>query len=183
MEVSGTHPQNLLAIRSRVINHPYSLKDAMKFNEHSHVSRFDVLMNTDKLLVISAACILALAGCGGGSGSNNVAAVTPEPPSTPAAPTVSLDTDSSVVTSGETFTLSWSSTDATSCEASGSWTGALDPTGSLTQQAYGVGSRSYTVTCSGDGGETSSTPVLIQFETSAAQQASAVAVSAIISTL
>lgn len=137
-------------------------------------------------MVAVAAGSLLLAGCGGG-GSGNDAGVTPEPPppvanpeppTAPAAPTVSLETDSAAVASGDSFTLSWSSTDATSCEASGSWTGTLDATGSLTQQAYGLGERSFSITCSGDGGETTSSPVVIQFEISPAQQASAAAVSA-----
>ena len=145
-------------------------------------------MKRTKLMVMvaAAACSLLLAGCGGG-GSGNAAGVTPEPPppvanpeppTAPATPTVSLETDSAAVTSGDSFTLSWSSTDATSCEASGSWTGTLDPTGSLTQQAYGLGERSFSITCSGDGGEATSSPVVIQFEISPAQQASAAAVSA-----
>ena len=138
------------------------------------------------LMVAAAAGSLLLSGCGGG-GSGNGAGVTPEPqppvanpepPTAPAAPTVSLETDSAAVTSGDSFTLSWSSTDATSCEASGSWTGTLDATGSLTQQAYGLGERSFSITCSGDGGEATSSPVVIQFEISPAQQASAAAVSA-----
>ena len=138
------------------------------------------------VMVAAATCSLLLAGCGGG-GSGSGAGVTPEPPppvanpeppTAPATPTVSLETDIAAVPSGDSFTLSWSSTDATTCEASGSWTGTLDATGSLTQQAYGFGERSFSITCSGDGGEVSSSPVVIQFEISPAQQASAAAASA-----
>ena len=132
-------------------------------------------------LIAVAACSLLLAGCGGG-GSGNATIATPEPPvatpetpPSPATPTVSLEADSTAVTSGDNFTLSWSSTDATSCEASGSWTGTLDPSGTLTQQAYGLGERTFSLTCSGDGGEASSSPLVVQFEVSPAQQASAVA--------
>lgn len=100
---------------------------------------------------------------------------TPETPPSPATPTVSLEADSTAVTSGDNFTLSWSSTDATSCEASGSWTGTLDPSGTLTQQAYGLGERTFSLTCSGDGGEASSSPLVVQFEVSPAQQASVAA--------
>lgn len=140
-------------------------------------------MKIDNLmfLIAVAACSLLLAGCGGG-GSGNATIATPEPPvatpetpPSPATPTVSLEADSTAVTSGDNFTLSWSSTDATSCEASGSWTGTLDPSGTLTQQAYGLGERTFSLTCSGDGGEASSSPLVVQFEVSPAQQASAVA--------
>lgn len=140
-------------------------------------------MKIDNLmfLIAAAACSLLLAGCGGG-GSGNATIATPEPPvatpetpPSPATPTVSLEADSTAVTSGDNFTLSWSSTDATSCEASGSWTGTLDPSGTLIQQAYGLGERTFSLTCSGDGGEASSSPLVVQFEVSPAQQASAVA--------
>lgn len=140
-------------------------------------------MKIDNLmfLIAVAACSLLLAGCGGG-GSGNATIATPEPPvatpetpPSPATPTVSLEADSTAVTSGDNFTLSWSSTDATSCEASGSWTGTLDPSGTLTQQAYGLGERTFSLTCSGDGGEASSSPLVVQFEVSPAQQASVAA--------
>ena len=141
-------------------------------------------MNIFKVCFTAFAASAVLTGCGGGGGGSSAPTViTPPVVTPPAAPTVDLSTDQTAVTSGDTFTLTWSSTDATACEASGSWTGSLGTSGSSAQQAYGLGERSYSITCSGDGGETSSTPVLIQFETSAAQQASAVAVSAIISTL
>ena len=138
-------------------------------------------MNNLMFLIAAAACSLLLAGCGGG-GSGNATIATPEPPvatpetpPSPATPTVSLEADSTAVTSGDNFTLSWSSTDATSCEASGSWTGTLDPSGTLTQQAYGLGERTFSLTCSGDGGEASSSPLVVQFEVSPAQQASVAA--------
>ena len=138
-------------------------------------------MNNLMFLIAAAACSLLLAGCGGG-GSGNATIATPEPPvatpetpPSPATPTVNLETDSTAVTSGDNFTLSWSSTDATSCEASGSWTGTLDPSGTLTQQAYGLGERTFSLTCSGDGGEASSSPLVVQFEVSPAQQASVAA--------
>jgi len=41
------------------------------------------------------------------------------------APTINLSANQSVVISGETLTLTWSSTNATSCEALGSWRGDL----------------------------------------------------------
>jgi hypothetical protein len=101
----------------------------------------------------------------------------------PAAPTVDLSTDQTAVTSGDTFTLTWSSTDATACEASGSWTGSLATSGSSAQQAYGLGERSYSITCSGDGGDSPSSQIVVRFDISPAQQASAVAVSAVFSVL
>ena len=123
-------------------------------------------------------CVV-LAGCGGGGGGSSApVVVTPPVVTPPAAPTAVLSSDETVVTSGDTFTLNWSSTDATACEASGSWTGSLGTSGSSAQQAYGIGERSFSITCSGDGGDSPSSEVVIQFEISPAQQASAAAVSA-----
>ena len=65
-------------------------------------------------------CVV-LTGCGGGGGGGSAPVVVNPPVVTPpATPTADLSTDESVVTSGDTFTHNWSSTDATACEASGS---------------------------------------------------------------
>lgn len=136
-------------------------------------------MNILKLCFTAFAASAVLTGCGGGGGGSSApVVVTP-----PAAPTVDLSTDQTAVTSGDTFTLTWSSTDATACEASGSWTGSLGTSGSSAQQAYGLGERSYSITCSGDGGDSASSQIVVQFDISPAQQASAVAVSAVFSVL
>ena len=98
------------------------------------------------------------------------------------APIINVSTSQSVVISGETLILTWSSTNATSCEALGSWRGDLQTSGSLEQQAYGVGERSFSITCIGNGGTTVSTPVVVRFELSPVQRAAQAAVSAAMST-
>ena len=97
------------------------------------------------------------------------------------APTINLSTSQSVVISGETLTLTWSSTNATSCEGLGSWRGDLQTSGSLDQQTYGIGERSFSITCLGSGGTTVSTPVIVRFELSPSQRAAQAAVSAAMS--
>ena len=97
------------------------------------------------------------------------------------APTINLSASQSVVISGETLTLTWSSSNATSCEALGSWRGDLQTSGSLDQQTYGIGERSFSITCLGDGGTTVSTPVIVRFELSPSQRAAQAAVSAAMS--
>jgi hypothetical protein len=101
---------------------------------------------------------------------------------TTSAPTINLSASQSVVISGETLTLTWSSSNATSCEALGSWRGDLQTSGSLEQQTYGIGERSFSITCLGDGGTTVSTPVIVRFELSPSQRAAQAAVSAAMST-
>jgi hypothetical protein len=103
--------------------------------------------------------------------------------STTSAPTINLSASQSVVISGEILTLTWSSSNATSCEALGSWRGDLQTSGSLDQQTYGIGERSFSITCLGDGGTTVSTPVIVRFELSPSQRAAQAAVSAAMSAL
>jgi hypothetical protein len=67
--------------------------------------------------------------------------------------TAALTTSSATVNSGSSFTLTWSSTAATSCTASGGgangspWSGSLGTSGSVTQTATTSGTFTYTLTC------------------------------------
>jgi hypothetical protein len=69
------------------------------------------------------------------------------------APTVSLTASPTSITSGQTSTLSWSSTNATSCTASGAWSG--DRVTSGTDLAGPSSTQTYTLTCTGAGGSAS----------------------------
>lgn len=68
-----------------------------------------------------------------------------------------LSPANTAVTVGSPFTLTWSSTAATSCTASGggangtSWSGAVATSGTLTQTATTPGMFTYTLTCGADG--------------------------------
>lgn len=72
----------------------------------------------------------------------------------PPAPTVTLTSSASSVTNGESATLTWSSTNATSCSASGGWNGALATSGSQSTGALSENST-FTLTCTGGGGTAS----------------------------
>jgi hypothetical protein len=85
---------------------------------------------------------LVLAACGGGGDS----APAPVP-----APTVTLSASPVSVTTGATTALTWSSTNATSCTASGGWTGAKATSGTENSAAL-TANASFTLTCSGTGG-------------------------------
>ncbi|HJS21852.1 MAG TPA: hypothetical protein VJ764_04290 [Steroidobacteraceae bacterium] len=70
-------------------------------------------------------------------------------------PTVTLGANPTSVASGATTTLTWSSTDATGCTASGGWTGARATSGSETSAAL-TANTTFTLTCTnGQGGSTS----------------------------
>jgi hypothetical protein len=67
--------------------------------------------------------------------------------------TATLDASSTAVTTGGSFTLTWSSTGATTCTADGggangtAWSGTLGTSGSVKQTATAVGTFTYTVNC------------------------------------
>ena len=100
------------------------------------------------------AILLIVSSCGGGGGGGGETAPVTPPPVTPA-PTVTISPSSSSVPTGEEFTITWSSTNATSCTASGSWTGSKSTAGSENITESTAGSNTYTLTCTGAGGSTS----------------------------
>jgi hypothetical protein len=71
-------------------------------------------------------------------------------------PTVNLRATPESVSSGASSTLTWSSANATSCTASGEWTGTLATSGSRSTGAVSA-DTTFTVTCKGAGGTASRT--------------------------
>ena len=100
--------------------------------------------------------------CSGASGSTpamataTVSVTPPAPTVTPPAPTVTLSANPTIIGTGTAATLTWSSTNATSCTASGGWGGAESTSGSIPTGAL-TATTSYTLTCSGAGGSKSAT--------------------------
>jgi hypothetical protein len=72
----------------------------------------------------------------------------------PPAPTVSLSVDRPQVASGSMVDLTWSSQNATSCTASGGWSGNEPTSGTATSAALTV-STTFTLACTGAGGNAS----------------------------
>jgi hypothetical protein len=77
----------------------------------------------------------------------------------PAAPTLTLA--SSTIVTGASTTITWSSSNASSCAASGSWGGTLATSGSQTVNPTAVGTDTYTLTCSNAAGTSPSTSVTL----------------------
>jgi hypothetical protein len=72
----------------------------------------------------------------------------------PPVPTVSLSANPKTVASGGSSTLTWSSTNAASCSASGAWTGAKGTSGSEATGAL-TSPGTFTLACTGAGGTAS----------------------------
>jgi hypothetical protein len=82
-----------------------------------------------------------------------IALLPPGPPTLTAAATS--------VVAGSSTTLTWSSTNATSCAASGSWSGALATSGTQTVTPTTVGTATYNLTCSNGAGASKASSVTL----------------------
>jgi hypothetical protein len=89
---------------------------------------------------------LTCTGTGGTAAQSATVAVSALPP-----PTLTLSASPGSVTSGSTSTLTWSSANATSCTASGAWSGIQPTSGTFTTPAL-TATSTYTLTCTGAGG-------------------------------
>jgi hypothetical protein len=79
--------------------------------------------------------------------------VTLPPSDCSAVPCATLSASPTTIVSGETSTLTWSSTNSTSCTASGGWTGTEATSGSLSVSP--TTTTTYTLTCVGTGATSS----------------------------
>ena len=96
---------------------------------------------------LALVAIAALDGCSGGSSGGGVPA-----------PTAALASSITNVAINGSVTLTWSSTNATSCTASGSWSGALATSGS--KDVVVAQNSTYTLACSGAGGSATASVVV-----------------------
>ena len=104
------------------------------------------MKNISLSIIVSTFILVSCGGGGGGGGS------TPTPPTTPA-PTVNLSADPVSVLLENTSTLTWSSTNATSCSAS--WTTQTGSSGSEAVTISTAGNNSFSISCTGPGGSRS----------------------------
>lgn len=88
-----------------------------------------------------------------GAGGSVSRQVTVTVTSGPTAPTLTLTSSASSITAGQSATLTWSSTNATSCTASNAWTGAKAVSGS--QSVSPTATATYALSCTGAGGSVS----------------------------
>jgi hypothetical protein len=102
------------------------------------------------LIIIVLSLVASACGGGAGGGGSNPVAV----------PTVSLSAATTTIDAGQSTTLTWTSTDATSCNASGAWSGVLAASGNQSTAALSD-DATYSITCTGPGGASHSASVAI----------------------
>lgn len=95
--------------------------------------------------------VVVLAGCSGGDGGGISSGPPPSPPPPPV-PAAMISVSDSTPFEGDGIVLTWSSTGAKSCSATGAWSGSLETSGSRTEAVRGTGTIVYGLTCTGDGG-------------------------------
>ena len=107
------------------------------------------------LRIAAVAASLLLVSCGGGGGPSSAPASTPAT-ATNAAPAaasnpviVSIGANPTALTAGESTTLTWSSSNASACEASGAWGGTVALAGTQLVTPAAAGSYTYTLNCNG----------------------------------
>ena len=103
--------------------------------------------------------ILFLTSCGGGGGGSGGDS-TPAP--TPA-PVINLSASLSEQLVNSNITLTWSSSNTTSCTASGDWSGAKTTSGSEDVTISKAGTNTFSLACSGGGGTRSNAVTVIGF--------------------
>jgi Putative Ig domain len=96
---------------------------------------------------------LTCTGAGGNATQSVVVVVSAAPP--PPVPTVTLNASPGSITIGDATLLTWSSTNATRCTASGAWSGTREVSGSASTGALTTDSI-FTLSCIGPGGNASS---------------------------
>ena len=97
------------------------------------------------MIVIMSSC-----GGGGGGGSGDELDIYP-------IPTVLLSANVNSIETNTSFSLTWSSTNATSCLASGDWSDFIGLSGSKSIVETSSGTKTYNIDCTGKGGTASAT--------------------------
>ena len=90
-------------------------------------------------LVVPVSGAVLLASCGGYGGGSSA-----PPPPTPA---ITFSVQPGTIVAGQSATLTWSAMNATSCTASGAWSGNEPTSGSLVVTPAAAGTDTYTLNC------------------------------------
>ena len=113
-------------------------------------------LNTSTLLVT----VFLITSCGGGGGGGGSTPTIP----TPTSATANLTLNNTKGYVGGTVTVTWSSTNASSCTASNAWSGTKATSGSESFSLNSAGSFTFAITCTGTGGNGTSSKSFAVFE-------------------
>ena len=103
--------------------------------------------------IVSLTTLVFISACGGGGGGGSAPA--PEP-----SPTATISSSSASVSLDSVITLTWYSTNATSCSASGAWSGTKAISGTEDITISTPGNNQFTISCSGSGGSSSASTTI-----------------------
>ena len=107
-----------------------------------------------KHYILASIFLLTACGGGGGGGGGGTPAIL--------AKITSFIADISSAEVGSSVTLTWASSDATSCAASGAWSGTKATSGTETVTIETVGNLSFNLNCSGSGGSSGISTVNVE---------------------
>ena len=110
--------------------------------------------------ITSFISLIILVSCGGGGGGSSEPTPPPAPPAS-----VNLSADPLSVANGSNTTLSWSTANASTCNASGAWSGSKATSGSEAVTITTNGDNQFVLTCSGPGGTGSDSVTVEGYET------------------
>lgn len=116
---------------------------------HAHGGFMQVPTGTRKPLSLVCFLFLLFALVLSGCSSKSTPPIIPAQPAVQAIVTLALNP--SAVMPGQSATLTWTTANATSCTASGAWSGTLAASGSTTVTLQGSKAQVYTLNCSGAG--------------------------------
>ena len=108
-----------------------------------------------KKYTFSILLALLLTSCGGGGGGGGGGA-----DAAPPLPMITINSTSLSVLIGSTVTISWSVTNASSCTATGAWSGTKSLSGTEDAIINTPGNNTFTLTCQGSGGGNSKSVVV-----------------------
>jgi len=111
------------------------------------------------LLLITSIVFITSCGGGGGGGGSPAAAPTPSGP-----PTASITSSSLKGYTTENSSITWSSSNASSCTASDSWSGTKATSGNENFSFSAQGNFTFTVSCTGSGGSASDSVTIEVFD-------------------
>lgn len=128
-----------------------------------------------KKIITSSFLFLTITACGGGGSAPSSPA--PNPP-----PSIDLTASKLLAESEETITISWTSSDSNSCNTQNDWSESTLTSANVDVTFNGIGNKTFTLTCYGDGGETSES-VTVNYVLSQTQLSSQATAAAAVATI